>query len=414
LRAQPKNRTGDRTKAKLNQLTARKVATAKDGWHTDGGGLYLRVSNNRRRRRWVFRFTRNGKVTEIGLGAAYAVSLAHVREERQQIANDLAKGLDPLARRRREEAQRELRKTFAEVAQFVIKRDREHWGATSLRAWENSLNIDSERLADLDVAEVSVEDIKSVVMPIFELGEHVSARRTLGRVEAVLSCAIAHGWRSTANAADWSVFKHIAPKRPNGVDRRHAALDWREAPAAFAAMRETDSITARCLEFIALTAARRTEARAARWSEINFERGLWTIPATRMKVRAEHIVPLSRQAIEILVELKKLRAGPYVFFGRAPRRPISGGAVWKQSGRITEGKASPHGWRATFRSWCADNGVDREVAESALAHKLGGVEAAYNRASMVERRKPIMQAWGDYLTGEGAAATVVPFKGKQR
>ncbi|HEY1888343.1 MAG TPA: integrase arm-type DNA-binding domain-containing protein [Roseiarcus sp.] len=398
--------------AKLNQLTARKVATAKDGWHTDRGGLYLRVSDNRKRRRWVFRFTRNGKVTEIGLGAADAVSLAHVREERARFANMRAKGLDPFTERRRGEARRERRKTFAEVAEFVIKRDRGHWGATSLRAWENSLNIDAKRLADLAVAEVSVEDIKATVMPIFERDEHVSARRTLHRIAAVLACAIAHGWRSTANAAAWEVFKQIAPKRPNGVDRRHAALDWREAPVAFAAMRKTDSITARCLEFIALTAAQRTEAREAKWSEIDFDAATWTIPATRMKMRELHVVPLSQQAMEILVELKKLRAGPYVFFGRGPRRPISAGAVWKQSGRITDGKASPHGWRATFRSWCADNGVEREVAESALAHSLGGVEAAYNRAAMVERRRKVMHAWGAFLAGE-SSATVIPFAGKR-
>jgi integrase len=397
--------------AKLNQLTARKVATAKDGWHTDGGGLYLRVSDDGDRRRWVYRYTKDGKLKEMGLGAAAAVSLAHVREERARFADMRAKGLDPFTERRRGEARRERRKTFAEVAEFVIKRDREHWGATSLRAWENSLNIDAKRLADLDVAEVSVEDIKATVMPIFERGEHVSARRTLGRIEAVLKCAIAHGWRENHQpGADWSVFKHIAPKRPNGVDRRHAALDWREAPAAFAAMHETDSITARCLEFIALTATRRTEAREAKWSEINFDAATWTIPATRMKMREEHVVPLSRQAMEILVELKKLRAGPYVFFGRGPRRPISGGAVWKQSGRITEGKASPHGWRATFRSWCADNGVEREVAESALAHSLGGVEAAYNRAAMVERRRKVMASWAAFLAGESSAA-VIPFRG---
>jgi integrase len=395
--------------ATLNRLTPRKVATAKDGWHADGGNLYLKVDDGGQRRRWVFRFTRNGKVTEIGLGAANKVTLAHVREERPKIADDIARGLDPLAKRRREQAQRELRKTFAEVAAFVIKRDRERWGASSLRAWKNSLNIDAKRLANFDVAEITVEDITATIAPIVERGEHVSARRTLGRIEAVLACAIAHGWRSAANVADWSVFKHIMPKRPNGVDRRHAAIDWREAPVAFAAIRETESIPARCLEFIALTAARRTEARAAQWSEIDFERGLWTIPKGRMKMREEHVVPLSRQAIAILADLKKLRAGPYVFFGRGPRRPISGGVVWKQCGRITEGKASPHGWRATFRSWCADNGVDREVAESALAHSLGGVEAAYNRAAMVERRRPVMQAWARHLEGEPKGSKVVAF-----
>jgi hypothetical protein len=177
--------------ATLNRLTPRKVATAKDGWHADGGNLYLKVDDGGQRRRWVFRFTRDGKTTEIGLGGASKVTLAHVRGERTKIADEIAKGLNPLTERRRAEAQQENRKTFAEVAEFVIKRDREHWGASSLRAWKNSLHIDAKRLADINVADIGVEHVESVITPIVEQGEHVSARRTLGRIEAVLDCAIA-------------------------------------------------------------------------------------------------------------------------------------------------------------------------------------------------------------------------------
>jgi integrase len=121
----------------------------------------------------------------------------------------------------------------------------------------------------------------------------------------------------------------------------------------------------------------------------------------------------ARIAIEILTEIRKLRAGPYVFFGRGPRRPVSGGAVWKQCGRITEGMGSPHGWRATFRSWCADNGVAREVAEAALAHVVGGTEGAYQRSSMVERRRKVMADWASFLAGESGSATVIPFADKR-
>jgi integrase len=106
-----------------------------------------------------------------------------------------------------------------------------------------------------------------------------------------------------------------------------------------------------------------------------------------------------------------------VFFGaHGARKSVSHSSVWKHSRKATDGKGSPHGWRSTFRTWCADNGVDREVAESALAHKIGGVEGSYNRAAMLERRRPVMQAWSDYLACETAveSSTVVPFaKGKR-
>jgi integrase len=210
------------------------------------------------------------------------------------------------------------------------------------------------------------------------------------------------------------VFEHIMPKRPSGVDRRHPMLPWQDAPAAFAKMRETHSMSARCLEFIALTAARLTEARAARLGEIDFDAATWTIPSDRMKMRRitsePHVVPLSRQAVALVRELHQVRGNTaLVFAGRTPRKPITPGAVWQFSERVTEGKASPHGWRSTFRTWCADNGVEREVAESALAHSLGGVEAAYNRAAMVERRRPVMAAWADFLDG-ASAANVLPLK----
>jgi len=148
---------------------------------------------------------------------------------------------------------------------------------------------------------------------------------------------------------------------------------------------------------------------------------LWTIPAERMKMRKKrrepHCVPLSRQAIALLDALRECRVGDFVFFGQDPRHPVSRAIVSKHCDRVTGGKGSVHGWRATFRSWAADHGVPRETAESTLAHALGGVEAAYNRASLIGVRRPVMQRWADWLDGKD---NVVAFerraaaKGKRR
>jgi integrase len=392
--------------ATLNKLTAKQADTHEDGRYSDGGGLYLRVDDGGRRRRWVYRYTKDGKTHEKGLGARDAVTLKEAREKRNAIVKQVAAGQDPRADRQKAQ---EHARTFGDVAKLVIAKNSPSWSASSLRAWENSLHKDAKPLADIPVADITLADVKRVVLPIEERDDHIAARRTLSRIEKVLAAAIAHDWRERANVASWSVFEILA-KRPK-ADRRHPMLPWREAPAAFARMMAADNIQAKCLAFVTLTAVRLSEALGAQWSEINFDAATWTIPAERMKVKGNdpHIVPLSRQALELLSELRVHATSAYVFPGQDMRRPVSRMAVWEQCRKLTDDRASPHGWRATFRSWCADNGVEREVAESALAHSLGGVEAAYNRAAMVERRRKVMASWAAFLAGESSAA-VVPFR----
>ena len=138
--------------AKVNLLSALAVGTRGDGWHADGGNLYLRVSDGGKRRRWVFRYVRGSKTTEIGLGGADTVSLKAAREMRQRIADDLAKGVDVRAERQRAAEA----KTFADVAKVVIARDREHWGASSLDTWERAVFKHAESLGGLSVASVSI------------------------------------------------------------------------------------------------------------------------------------------------------------------------------------------------------------------------------------------------------------------
>lgn len=390
--------------ATLNRLSAKQSDTRVDGRYSDGAGLYLRVDDNGRRRRWVYRVVRDGKAREFGLGSRDTVTLKEAREKRDTLAKQVASGIDP----RVKPTPVEQPKTFGEVANFVIERKRAGWSASSLRAWEVSLHKDAKELADIPVADVTLAQVKAVVLPIEEREDHIAARRTLSRIEKVLAAAIAHDWRERANVASWDVFEHILAARPK-ADRRHPALDWRDAPAAFARMLETDTTQAKVLALIALTALRLGEASDATWSEIDFGGATWTIPAERMKVKGSHephVVPLSRQALELLAGLKENAVGALIFPGQNLRQPISRMAVWKACLKLTDDRATTHGWRATFRSWAADHGVDREVAESALAHTIGGVEGSYNRAAIVERRRPVMSAWASFLAGEASAAVI--------
>jgi Arm DNA-binding domain len=175
----------------LNRLSAREVASAKDGWHADGGGLYLRVSDAGTRRRWVFRFVLNRKATEIGLGSAAkgAVTLAEARAERAKLADKVKTGLNPLAEKRRNQTVQASRKTFAEAAEAYVEREASGWSASSLRQWQRSLigdNAATKPISGLYVDEIVIADVRRAVQPLVDKGWKDTARRTQNRIEKVL------------------------------------------------------------------------------------------------------------------------------------------------------------------------------------------------------------------------------------
>jgi integrase len=394
----------------VNKLTSREVESAKDGWKADGGGLYLRVSDGGKRRRWVFRFIRDRKVTEIGLGSAAkgAVTLAAARTERDKLAATVKTGVNPLAERRRNQTVEAGRKTFAEAAEAYVEREASGWSASHLRDWKRSIGVDAKPIADLYVDEIDIGDVRRAVQPLVDRGWKETARRTQNRIEKALDYAAEQGWRPEDKRSAWSSVAGKRTKRDK--QKHHPAIGWAELPAVTERVRASDSMGARALLFMILTATRISEACEARWSEISFDKAVWAIPVERMKAGVRHDVPLSRQALAILAELKTHRTkSPFVFPGHDARdgetRAIGRMAVWSLCGRVTEGKASPHGFRSTYRDWCGDNGKPREHAERALAHRFGDrTEAAYARSALLEQRRPLMQAWADHVCGDAAEA----------
>ena len=152
-----------------------------------------------------------------------------------------------------------------------------------------------------------------------------------------------------------------------------------------------------CFEFLTLTAARSGEVRAAQWDEIDLDRRVWTVPAERMKTSREHRVPLSHRAIEILHESDDLYDGSGLVFPSITGRVLSDSTVSKLL-RELDINAVPHGFRSSFRDWCAETGQPREIAAAALAHTVQGVEGAYFRSDLFDRRRQVMEAWGDYIS----------------
>ena len=233
-----------------NKLSARKVETARDGFWSDGGSLYLKVADDGRRRSWVFRFVRDGKVTSMGLGAASAVSLKEARAKRDELAKLLAQGVNPLTERRKNRLANAQRKTFADAAQVYIAQRTRDWSTSSLTQWKHTVERYCASIANLYVDEIGLDDVKRVVTPLADRGLVASARQTQSRIQTLLNYAVEHGWRPEDRRSAWSP----VAKRPKGESPHHPMLPWAEAPAVVAALRESDGLAARVLEYVILTA----------------------------------------------------------------------------------------------------------------------------------------------------------------
>jgi integrase len=407
----------------LNKLPKGAADALSDGSHSDGGGLYLAISGGGQRRSWVYRYTSpaTGKVREMGLGRAgrEGVSLQAARQERDRLIALLRSGVDPLAERARRKAEQAGKRTFAEAASAVLVKKRDGWKrgerSTSFQSWRRTLEREAAALRAKPVDAITVADIKGIVAPMWARGHHEAARMALARLSSVFDYAKAHGWREGDNPASWAVFRHLTPEKPP-EKKRHPALPWAEVPAAVARLRDSPGMSALALEFTILTGARISEALGAQWDEVDFEARTWKVPPERMKRNIEHVVPLSARALAILRALKALgHRGKFVFPGDRSGQRLHRMTVFSLCKRVSDGRASPHGFRSSFRSWCGDHGIDRELAEQSLAHAFGSqVEQAYNRTSLLERRRPVMAAWADFLAGgEPAGGAVIPLAARR-
>jgi integrase len=239
------------------------------------------------------------------------------------------------------------------------------------------------------------------------------------RIELVLDAARALGHidADRANPARWrGHLDKLLPKQ-RVQPRHHPAMPYADLPDFMDKLRRDPNIATKALQFLILTGVRTNEAIGATWDEIDLDGKLWVVPGKRMKMGLEHRVPLGDAAIDLLrAQLAKRRGKQaHVFPGVRPSGPLSNGALVAAMRRLGASEYTVHGFRSSFRDWAADHGVDFDVAEAALAHKTGNSTAkAYLRSTMIARRRGVMEDWNVFLTGETAAAKVVPFKGTRR
>jgi integrase len=372
----------------------------KVGRHSDGGGLYLNIATAGTKS-WVFMWTSHKKRREMGLGSYPAVALKAARDKAARCRTMVEEGLDPI-----NERNRELEKTFAECVDLYIAAMESTWRNEKHRyQWRQTLTSYCAAIRPKPVALITTQDVLETLNPIWTTkGE--TASRLRGRIELVLDFAKAKGWRTGDNPARWrGHLKNILPARKK-LSRGHlAAMDYRSVRAFMVRLRKAEAMAARALEFTILTAGRTSEVLKATWLEIDLKQKIWTIPKERMKAEEEHTVPLSEPAMKLIRRLEKSRVSEYVFPGQKPEMPLSSMAMEMLLRRMKVTDATVHGFRSSFRDWCGDETIfPRELAEAALAHKVGNeVERAYRRSKAIEKRRALMEAWASYCEARPGA-----------
>ena len=386
--------------AKLTALSVK--ALAKPGRHGDGGGLYLHVAPSGTKS-WVQRIVIKEKRRDIGLGAYPSVTLAQARSLAADNRSAVSEGRDPLSEKR--EAKEAARNpvpsvpTFAEAAARVIELRRPTWSNPKHAAqWRSTLEAYAfPVIGKKAVDEITPSDALAVLEPIWTV-RNETATRVRQRMETVMDWAITHGHRLD-NPAGKALLRVLpAFKREQ---KHHPALPYDQVGWAIAQVRKSTAnlLTKLAFEFLVLTAARSGEVRNANWGEILWDRRTWEIPASRMKARRPHRVPVSDRALEILNEAWAISGPDGLVFPSGPGgRAVSDMTLTVLLRRLGI-PAVPHGFRSSFTDWTEERMSQfSNAADAALAHQESKkTRRAYKRTDLFEPRIELMQKWAYYV-----------------
>jgi len=418
-----------RTAKELTALAVEKLRKKGDGLYAVGGvvGLYIQISGDSRS--WILRANTAGRRRDIGIGSYEQVSLAGAREKARELHKQIKDGLNPIEERRKEKANAQLVaakiKTFRECANAFIEAKTAGWAVSHVSRVAGSLElhvfpiIGNFPVGGIDtglVLEVLQQPVETAdgKKPFWE-AKPETAGKVRGRIESVLQWAKVRGLRTGDNPADWRTLKYTLPaKSAIYTEEPFPALPYGEVGAFMEGLRKVKGMSARALEFAILTAARSSEVRGAIWQEVDMAARTWTIPAVRMKAKKEHRVPLSDYAMKLLESLPRREGNDHIF---PPERAdgLSDMALLMVIRRmhkkklLIDGKGwvdpmqnnktiTMHGFRSTFKDWAEEETpFQSKTVEFALAHKLPDkVEGAYQRGSLLEKRRRLMEAWAQY------------------
>jgi len=368
------------------------------GLYEDGGGLRLVVSETGAKR-WVMRLSVRLRRHQLGLGSYPEVSLERAREAAAELRKAAREGRNIIAERR---ARKQGATTFRQAfdAFFELKKptlaNEKH-----AAQWKSTVAAHVfPVIGNRPVADITADEIIQVLKPIWHRVPE-TAKRVLQRIEAVFKSAILRGTRERASPC-------IGIAQELGVRHRqvehHRAMPYDDLPAFVARLREKMSPSRLALEFLVLTAARSGEVRHATWSEIVHRE--WVVPATRMKARRQHVVPLCDCALALLQDARRLHpTSELIFPGAREGAALSDMTLTKVLRDMgLAGSTTVHGFRSAFRDWATEVAKAREVvAEAALAHTVRDkTEAAYRRATYLEERRELMENWAWFLSCSNA------------
>jgi integrase len=375
---------------------------------TDGGGLCLLVApTGAKLWRWRYRF--GGKEKMMALGEYPLVTLKEARDRHLEARRMLSTGVDPMAERKSEsevkqrEAEarlREARNSFENVARewwkwWAIGKSPRH-AATVMRRLEADI-FPAFGYKSLDV--VTAADVRDLMLAIERRDARDVAKRSHETTSQIFRFAIARDLASRNPAADFKPKDILAAARTEN----RARVDVKDLPELLAKMDEYngDAITRFAMKLMAYTFVRTSEEIEAPWTEFDLDQGRWTIPPERMKMNTSHIVPLSRQAVEVLRAVRLLTGtGRFVFPGaNDKKKPISNNTILYALYRLGyRDRMTGHGFRGLASTILNENGFDEAHIELQLAHmKRNKVAAAYNHAKYLKQRTEMMQWWADYL-----------------
>ncbi|MBU3738754.1 MAG: DUF4102 domain-containing protein [Rhodoferax sp.] len=399
---------------KLTNAKLRTLSTP--GKYFDGAGLYLELTRAGGKY-WRMKYRFGGKEKRLAFGVYPAVTLAEARDHAVEARKVMRAGVDPGALRKSEKAKaaHDAANTLEAVARAWLSHQSGRWEPITLYRITASLETYIfKQLGSRPVASVKPGEIMAAVKRIEEAGASDQAGRVLQRVKSI------YRWAVTHEVIDANPMVDLVPSeilRPRDVTHRPAMSDA-ELPEFLAKLEgyQGDTHTVRALRLLMLTATRPGEVRGAMWSEFNLDAALWTIPAERMKMKMEHRVPLSRQAVDVVQSMRALSGDRLLVFPSPfyPVKSLSENTFNSALARLGyKGSATAHGFRALFSTVANECGWDPDVIERQLAHIEGNrVRAAYHRSLYLEERVRLMQWWADYIDGRKAGTAMSLLKPK--
>jgi len=391
-----------------------------------GNNLYLSITKGGSAS-FGFRYAVGKSSRLMGLGSYCPVNnnLAIARSKALNVQAMFRQGIDPIEQVVKDAVIKQAddlanafnavkdQATFERVALEYIDTKKAEWKNPKHTAqWKNTLvTYAFPKIGSMPVDNIDTQHILKVLKPIWNTKTE-TASRVRGRIELILDYAEVQKWRTGSNPARWKGhLKSILPSPQKIIEvKHHKAMPYEELPTFLSDLKLMDGMGARCLEMAILTCLRTNECTGAKWSEIDLNKQLWTVPKARMKKGVEHRIPLSDKAMELLIKLSEQRTNDYVFPSSSNNGGISTGTMDALLIRKGYKPYTVHGFRSTFRDYITEKtNTAWRTGEEALAHKLADkAEAAYQRGDLLEKRTILMQIWANYCYPTGEKVIQMP------